>query len=147
MWKNYFGPKAKIFGVDINPKCKSLEEDQVKIFIGDQEDRGFLRSLAKEIPRIDILLDDGGHTMKQQINTFEELFPHIENNGVTRAKICSLHTAIILAVVLKNPASYIEYSKNFIDQIHARHSHDTTKLSVNDFTRSAHSLHITIVYW
>ncbi|HMH33204.1 MAG TPA: hypothetical protein VK543_09260, partial [Puia sp.] len=22
MWKEYFGPKAKIYGIDINPECK-----------------------------------------------------------------------------------------------------------------------------
>ena len=47
MWKNYFGPKCKIYGVDINPYCKELEEDRIRIFIGDQEDRQFLKSLAK----------------------------------------------------------------------------------------------------
>ena len=50
MWKHYFGPHAKIFGIDINPHCKQLEEQQVRIFIGDQEDRAFLRDLAKQIP-------------------------------------------------------------------------------------------------
>jgi len=66
MWKEYFGLNCKIFGVDINPDCKALEEDQIEIYIGDQEDRNFLKSLAKTVPRIDILIDDGGHTMRQQ---------------------------------------------------------------------------------
>ena len=30
MWKNYFGHRCKIYGVDINKHCKSLEEDQIK---------------------------------------------------------------------------------------------------------------------
>ena len=29
MWKNYFGAKAKIYGVDINPDCKRLEDEQI----------------------------------------------------------------------------------------------------------------------
>ena len=82
MWKNYFGPACMIYGIDINPHCEMLAEDQVKIFIGDQEDRGFLRELAGKIPRIDILIDDGGHRMRQQIATYEELFPHVHENGV-----------------------------------------------------------------
>jgi len=91
MWKNYFGPQAKIYGIDINPHCKQLEEDRIEILIGDQEDRKFLQSVAEAIPRIDILIDDGGHTMKQQINTFEELFPRIEKNGVYLCE--DLHTS------------------------------------------------------
>ena len=36
MWKHYFGKKAKIYGVDIDQKCKDLTEDQIEIYIGDQ---------------------------------------------------------------------------------------------------------------
>src|SRR5450631_571956 len=56
MWKRYFGPQAHIFGIDINPQCKKLEEEQIQIFIGDQDDRRFLQSLAEKIPRMDILI-------------------------------------------------------------------------------------------
>jgi ubiquinone/menaquinone biosynthesis C-methylase UbiE len=141
MWKNYFGPNAKIFGVDINPLCKQFEEDQIKIFTGDQEDRKFLKGLAEQIPRIDILIDDGGHTMNQQINTFEELFFHIGPNGVYLCE--DLHTSYWpeWGGGYKDSGTYIEYSKRFIDQIHAWHSRQTDKLNVTDFTRSVHSLH------
>ena len=44
MWKEYFGPSAKIFGIDVNPHCKEVEEEQIRVFIGDQEDRKFLKS-------------------------------------------------------------------------------------------------------
>jgi 23S rRNA U2552 (ribose-2'-O)-methylase RlmE/FtsJ len=77
MWKDYFGPRARIVGVDIDPECKDMEESQVEVYIGDQEDRTFLASLRDTLPRIDIVIDDGGHTMKQQIATFEELFFHV----------------------------------------------------------------------
>jgi 23S rRNA U2552 (ribose-2'-O)-methylase RlmE/FtsJ len=82
MWKNYFGPKARIYGVDINPDCKRLEEEQISIFIGSQESKPFLRSLKSAIPKLDILIDDGGHTIKQQITTFEELYEYIHAYGV-----------------------------------------------------------------
>ena len=26
MWKNYFGPKARIIGIDLNPKAKDFEK-------------------------------------------------------------------------------------------------------------------------
>ena len=68
MWKQYFGPKANIYGIDINPDCMKLEDEQINIFIGDQEDRRFLRSLTERIPKIDIVIDDAGHSMKGQIS-------------------------------------------------------------------------------
>jgi len=65
MWKDYFGDKAKIFGIDIDPRCKELEEKNIKIFIGSQSDRKFLRKIKETIPLVDILIDDGGHYMDQ----------------------------------------------------------------------------------
>ena len=53
MWKDYFGDKCKIFGIDINPHCEVVKEKQVEVFIGDQEDRKFLRGLLEKIPRIE----------------------------------------------------------------------------------------------
>ena len=141
MWKHYFGPRAKIFGVDINPHCRQLEEEQVRIFIGDQEDPIFLKELAEQIPRIDILIDDGGHTMRQQINTFEEFFPLVDRNGVYLCE--DLHTSYWpeFGGGFREPGTFIEYSKNFIDYIHAWHSRQTDRLGVTEFTRSVHSLH------
>jgi len=41
----------------------------------------------------------------------------------------------------KQPDSFIEYSKNFIDYINAWHSLQKNRLDVTAFTRSVHSLH------
>lgn len=140
MWKDYFGPRCRIYGVDKNPACKAAEEERVEILIGDQEDRQFLRSLADRVPRIDVLIDDGGHRMRQQIHTFEELFPRVDAHGVY---ICEdLHTSY-----WKNfdggygrRGTYIEYAKRLIDQLHAWHS-QSRALQVGEFTRSVHGLH------
>jgi hypothetical protein len=140
MWKEYFGPNCKIFGVDINPHCKKIEEEQIQIYIGDQEDRKFLKSLAKNIPKIDILIDDGGHTMKQQINTFEELFTHIDKNGVYLCEDLLTSYRSEWGGGYRKRGTFIEYSKQFIDCINAWHS-KTMRLSVTEFTRSVHSLH------
>lgn len=141
MWKRYFGDKCRIYGIDINPACKSLEEDRVEIIIGDQEDRQFLASLAERIPRIDILIDDGGHTMKQQINTFEVLFPRIDRNGIYLCE--DTHTSYwpSFGGGYRKRGTFIEYSKNFIDYLHAWHTKEAGRFDVNEFTRTAHSLH------
>ncbi len=141
MWKDYFGPKAKIYGVDINPHCKQLEEKQVEVMIGDQEDRAFLKTIAAKVPRIDILIEDGGHTMKQQIHTFEELYPYVAEDGIYLCE--DTHTSYWKGFGggYKRKGTFIEYSKNWIDDIHAWHSEQPEKLKVSDFTRSAHSLH------
>tara|TARA_B100000497_G_C7528637_1_gene320743 strand:+ start:320 stop:724 length:405 start_codon:yes stop_codon:yes gene_type:complete len=82
MHKDYFGKRCRIIGVDIDPRCKDLEEEQIEIMIGDQGDKDFLQSLIAMMPIIDILIDDGGHVPFQQIVSFEELFPHISDQGI-----------------------------------------------------------------
>jgi hypothetical protein len=141
MWKHYFGKNSKIYGVDINPQCKNLEEDQITIFIGDQSDKHFVSSLTKEFPLIDIVIDDGGHTMKQQINTFEILFPHVTPQGLY---VCEdLHTSYRpnFGGGYRRKGTFVEYSKNFIDYLNAWHSRQPQKLAVSEFTKTVHSVH------
>ena len=88
MWKEYFGKKAKIVGVDIDERCKKFEDDQISIEIGSQEDVNFWNAFKKKYPRVDVLLDDGGHTMRQQIITFQQMFPHIRDNGIYMCEDC-----------------------------------------------------------
>ena len=82
LWKRYFGPRLHLYGVDIEPACRAYESDQVQVFIGDQADRTFWREFRARVPRIDIVLDDGGHQHHQQIVTLEELLPHVSPGGV-----------------------------------------------------------------
>lgn len=140
MWKDYFGDKAKIYGIDINPRCKELEEENIEIFIGSQSDRHFLKEIQSKIPKIDILIDDGGHTMSQQIITFEELFEHVKEDGIYLCE--DNHTSYWLNYGggHKRKGTFIEYTKNLIDSLHAYHS-EQKSLTVNSFTKSANSIH------
>lgn len=140
MWKNYFGEHAKIYGIDINPQCKELEEENIKIFIGSQSDRKFLNEVKMSIPPIDILIDDGGHTMHQQIVSYEELFDHVKDNGVYLCE--DIHTSYWLKFGggYKRRGTFIEYSKNLIDFLNAHHS-EQKSLKVSRFTESVDSLH------
>lgn len=138
MWKHYFGRKAKIYGVDINPICKPFEEKQIKIFIGDQEDRGFLHLLQKEIGLIDIVIDDGGHYSQQQISTFKGLFPYVAKDGIYLVE--DLHTSYWpeYGGGLRKDGTFIEYAKGMIDQINAWHLPSMTH---DNITTSATGLH------
>jgi hypothetical protein len=82
MWHSYFGAESQIFGVDIEPACKSYESDHVSILIGDQADRGFWAECKKNVEGIDVLIDDGGHTEEQQRITLEEMLPALRAGGV-----------------------------------------------------------------
>ena len=82
MWRDYFGAKAHLYGVDIDSACRTYETDSVKIFIGDQEDRLFWHDVKLKIPALDIVIDDGGHRFEQQVVSVEELLPFVRRGGV-----------------------------------------------------------------
>jgi hypothetical protein len=141
MWKDYFGPRARIVGIDIDERCKDLEEDQIEIFIGDQADREFLSRFKKAVPKIDILIDDGGHHMHQQITSFEELFPHISEDGVYVCEDLLTSYNPHFGGGWRAEGTFIEMSKGLVDQLNAWWSHERERFDVDWFTRSAYSMH------
>jgi hypothetical protein len=82
MWRDYFGKGCHIYGVDIEPACMTYKSDGIDVFIGDQSDRSFWKQFREAVPKIDILIDDGGHAPEQQRITLEEMLPHIRPGGV-----------------------------------------------------------------
>jgi hypothetical protein len=141
MWRNYFGKEATIWGIDIDPRCKSLEEENTHIFIGSQEDPSFLRSIVDKIGMIDLLIDDGGHTQDQQIISFEELYKHVNPDG--GIYLCEdVHTSYmnVYGGGHKRNNSFIEYSKSLVDQLNAHYS-EQSSLMVNEITKTTNSIH------
>jgi hypothetical protein len=141
MWRNYFGPQVKIIGVDVNPECKKFEEGNTTVFIGSQEDKEFLSNLKKKINKVDILIDDGGHTMNQQLTTFNMMFDHVKEDGLY---ICEdTHTSYWSSYHggYKKKSSFIEYSKNWIDDLHGWHFKVNNKPYITEITKTVKGLH------
>ena len=121
MWRDYFGPKAKIIGVDLNPNAKKWEKYGFEIFIGNQTDTKFWDFFKKEVGAIDIVLDDGGHTYEQQIITTECLLDHINDRGmIVIEDTCTSY----MDGYGPKQYSFLNYVKNKIDQINYRFSFD-----------------------
>lgn len=139
MWKNYFGEKAQIIGIDIDESTLAFSEEQVTVEIGSQSDREFWREFKKKYPKVDIFIDDGRHTMEQQIITFEEMFEHVSETGIYLCE--DMHTSYWTNYGggYKKPLSYVEYSKNFVDYINAWYNLEMS--ADNMLTRTMHSLH------
>lgn len=116
-----------------------MEEENIKVIIGSQSDRRFLKTVLTEIPPIDILIDDGGHTMLQQLITFEELFYNLKSEGIYLCE--DIHTSYLTAFGggLKRKGSFIEFSKTLIDKLNAFHY--KSNAHVSEFTKSVKSLH------
>ena len=81
----YLSDKFKdgnIYGIDIEDKTQ-YDEERVKTYIVNQEDRDSLNGFLKEFDvEFDIIIDDGGHTMKQQQVSFGILFKRLKKGGI-----------------------------------------------------------------
>lgn len=140
MWRDYFGPGARIVGIDLDPRCRQFEDESTTILIGDQADRRFLAEVRERVPHIDILIDDGGHRMTQQIATFEELYPHIQPNGIYLCE--DIHTSLLAdwGGGYRREGTFLEYSKALVDQLSGWYSKDPG-LVVGNLTRTTFALH------
>lgn len=141
MWHHYFGAGTRVVGIDIDPKCLEFEDGDTTILIGDQADRKFLATVREQVPRVDILIDDGGHSMTQQITTFEELYPHVQPEGIYLCEDIQTSLWPEFGGGYAKPGTFLEYGKSLIDKLYGWHSRDPAALTVDAFTLSAHSLH------
>jgi len=142
LWRHYFGKKARIFGIDIDPRCLDAAGPGITVLIGDQADRDFLRKVRDRVGPIDILIEDGGHTMEQQRATFDVLWPAIADGGVFLIE--DLHTSYWASYGggYQRPGTFIEFSKDLIDQQNAWHAEPDSGLVVDDYTRSIRGMHV-----
>jgi hypothetical protein len=92
-----------------------------------------------------IIIDDGGHTMNQQIVTYEELYDHLSDNGVYLCE--DVHTSYWTDYGggLNEKQTFIEYSKRFIDMINFYHirnySSEEELIKSKKFRQTTNSIH------
>ncbi len=118
MWRDYFGPKATIIGVDLNPAAKKWEQEGFKIYIGSQSDPTFWDGLFADIGQVDVVLDDGGHTNRQQIITTDKCIPHVKDGGMIVVE--DVHTSYFREFGNPGRWSFINFSKRLVDAVNSR---------------------------
>ena len=119
MWRDFFGPQARIIGLDLNPEAKKWEEHGFEIHIGSQSDPAFWEDFKKQVGPIDVLLDDGGHTFEQQIVTTEMMLDAIKDGGMLVVE--DTHTSYIKGFG-EFPQSFMQYVKRLTDRVNMRFS-------------------------
>jgi hypothetical protein len=122
MWRRYFGPKATIIGLDINPACATHDGEGVAVRIGDQSDPTFLQSVIDEFGAPDVVLDDGSHIMAHIKASFEFLYPRLSPKGVYMVE--DLHTAYWpqYGGGLEQPDSFVNIARDLTNQLNAAYA-------------------------
>ena len=137
MWREYFGEKARIIGIDLHPAAKELEKHGFEIYIGSQSDINFWKKFFSNIGKIDILLDDGGHGNVQQIVTLSEAIHNTNDDGTI--VIEDTHTSYLKKFGNPSKYSFMNYSKYLIDVINSRFS-DIKVIENNNFKNKIYSI-------
>lgn len=83
MWHEYFWQAERIYAADmVMPEERNVPPvvlgPNVELLRLDQTSRKQLRTMPENL---DLIIDDGGHTMEQQQITFVELFDHLKPGG------------------------------------------------------------------
>jgi len=135
MWRDFFGKKAKIIGIELNPKAKKWKKDGFEIYTGSQSDELFWKKVFKKIGKVDIVLDDGGHTNEQQIITAHSCLPYINDGGLFVTE--DTHTSYMTKFGNPSKYSFIEWTKVLVDNINSRCSQiNLPKLIYKDYIQS-----------
>jgi hypothetical protein len=84
-WLEFF-PHVELYYIEYDAECAAKWTDKTMgatIFAGDQSNVTFLEEfIASTGGDFDVIVDDGGHTMRQQIVSFETLFPAVRPGGI-----------------------------------------------------------------
>ena len=117
MWKGYLGSKAKIYGLDHYDHLL-FSEPQIECFLVDQSKKEDLDNIRKLIPKIDVFIDDGSHFSKDQIMTYETVFPFVDPGGLYIVEDTHTSYREMFGGGYKAESSFIEYCKNIVDSLH-----------------------------
>ena len=146
IWQEYFGPNSKIIGIDLNPKCKKFEEGNIKIYIGSQSSKTFWTKLFNEIGKVDIIIDDGGHTNYQQIITAINCIPNIKDGGILVTE--DVHASYLKRFNNPSKYSFINFVKKTIDDINALFPKiKGFKFSLNKYVYSIQNFESMVIFF
>jgi hypothetical protein len=82
LWENYF-PLGGLHFIDIRFDDIEYYSDRSRYYLADQANVEDLNRVIKESGGcFDVIIDDGGHFMNQQITSFVHLFPHLNPGGL-----------------------------------------------------------------
>jgi hypothetical protein len=79
MWRAYFR-RARVIGLDIDPRVEMYRGEGFDIFIGSQSDPVVLDRAVT--PDVEVVIDDGSHVNELSIATFKHVFPRLPSGAI-----------------------------------------------------------------
>lgn len=158
LWEEYF-PNADLHFIDITFANLRYFSDRSHYHLANQESVEDLTRVIHETGgQFDIIIDDGGHTMRQQLVSFMTLFPHLKSEGLY--VIEDLHTSYwkeyggggTIQSPKSGPGTFINFLKDLVDEVNfigartgsANHYDEIPaeiKKELNSFREQIYSIH------
>jgi hypothetical protein len=149
LWEEYF-KNADLHFIDISFQEAEYFSERSHYHICDQASEAALKRFVQEAGGdFDIIIDDGGHTMLQQIISFKTLFPHLKSGGMYIIE--DLHTSYWSSHGGGGPHSTVNFLKSLVDEVNfigaktTRASHlnipSSVQKDLNIYRESIYSIH------
>lgn len=157
MWERYF-KKGDLHFIDISFDQVSYFSKRSHYYLADQSNPAdLLRVMDMTGGDFDLIIDDGGHTMKQQLVSFTTLFPYLKSRGMY--VIEDLHTSYwkeyqgggSLRFPKSGPKTCVQFLKDLVDEVNfvgartglASHINIPKEIEreLNDYRKNIYSIH------
>ena len=156
-WESYFS-QAELHFMDIDLQRPLYHSERSQYHLIDQENHQQLVDFASvHQGNFDVILDDGGHTMHQQLVSFLALFPFVKNGGMYIIE--DLHTSYWknygghgeIGNPVAGEGTMTEFLKKLVDDVNYPGAFtacgdfeklpESVRLSLNHFQQTIESLH------
>ncbi|CAF1185736.1 unnamed protein product [Adineta steineri] len=113
VWRQYLGPQANIYFLEFNRACGEAwhkahnSKLNITMFYGSQDDVAVLNNITSTKGKFDVIVDDGGHTMNQQITSFNHLLPKVQSGGIYVIEDFGLSKRNAVTVALRGQADLL----------------------------------------
>lgn len=121
LWRRWLGEGLELHCLDVNDRC-AAGDPSPRTFThhGDQADPAALAEAAAGASGpFDVVVDDGGHAMRQQIASFEALYPALAPGGVYIVE--DVHTSYWPSFGgdgARGERSFMDFARAKMDELH-----------------------------
>ncbi|MEQ1611239.1 MAG: CmcI family methyltransferase [Hyphomicrobiaceae bacterium] len=119
LWRRFLGPQAIVFGIDIDPRCRALDQPDLPVRVGSQADAEFLSAVVREMGGVDVVIDDGSHIAQHQKASLDALFPLLSEGGLYIVEDTQTSYWRQWEGGFRRPGTFIELAKTLVDDMHA----------------------------
>jgi len=122
-WAEYFPNATDIVGVDVDPACGGLKfiDPRINVLVADACADTTVKRIMDDYDSFDIIIDDGSHTSRDVIVSFQKYFRHVKDEGLYLAE--DLHTSYFSNFQggVWHPLSSIRFFNFLADCINSEH--------------------------